>query len=78
MRRARVEERALVAKVRVDRVALYARSLGDGGDGRLRWADARVQADRGRHDPLTRLRLPFGAPVQLVLAGHCTAVYLET
>ena len=78
MRRARIEELALVAKVRVDGVALHSRPLGDGGDGRLCGADARMQADRGLHDPHARLRLAFRAPVQLVLASHCTEVYSES
>ena len=39
---------------------------------------ARVQADRRLDDAAPRLRLPLGAPLELVLSSHCTKLYTES
>ena len=70
-----LEERPLIREVRVHGVSLNAGPLRDRHDRRPRGADGRVQVDGRFDDPLPRLRLTLGAPLELVLPTHCTIVY---
>jgi len=73
-------ERPFIREMTVDRVPLHAGPLGDGADGGPRRADGRMQGDGGVDDPLTRLVLALGAPLQLVFApcGSGVTIHVES
>jgi hypothetical protein len=68
--RAGGDERAIVGKVAVERVALDAGALGDGADGGPRRADRGVKRDRGVDDALTGLVLTACPRVESISASH--------